>query len=61
MRNGYKALAVNARKQAAEYDKKMQYEMSDGTGERATYYMKLADHQRSEAKVYDEKVASYDI
>ncbi len=53
MKDGYKALAVNARKQAVEYDKKMQHEMSDGTGERATHYMKLAEHQRNEAKVYD--------
>ncbi len=57
MKDGYKALAVNARKQAVEYDKKMQHEMSDGTGERATHYMKLAEHQRNEAKVYDREAA----
>ena len=58
MRNQYKALAVNARKRALDYDKKMQNEMTDGTGEMATYYLKLADHQRSEAKVYDGQVAT---
>ncbi|MBL4886787.1 MAG: hypothetical protein JKY95_19960 [Planctomycetaceae bacterium] len=57
MKNGYKALAVSARKQAAGYDKKMQHEMSDGTGERAEYYMKLAGHQRNEALVYDREAA----
>lgn len=57
MRDQWQALAVNARKRALDYDKKMQHEMTDGTGERATYYLKLAEHQRNEAKAYDEQAA----
>lgn len=53
MKDQYKALAVNARNIALKYDSKMASEMSDGTGEQAEKYMKLAEHYREEAKVYD--------
>ena len=60
MKDQFKALAVNARKQALDYDKKMKHEMTDGTGEMATHYLKLAEYQRKEAKAYDGQVAEMD-
>lgn len=53
MKNQYKVLAVNARNIAMKYDAKMAVEMNDGTGEQAEKYMKLAEHYRAEARVYD--------
>lgn len=53
MSETFKALAVNSRKNAHDYVDKMENELKDGTSKKAEEYMKLAQHQRNEVKVYD--------
>ena len=60
MKNGYKALAVSARKQAMDYQEKMDdalVSLDEGERAKAGDYKALALHQLSEAKVYDREAA----
>ena len=56
MKNGYKALAVSARKQAMDYQAKMDdalVSLDESVRAKAGDYKALALYQLSEAKVYD--------
>ena len=60
MKNGYKALAVSARKQAMDYQAKMDdalVSLDEGVRAKAGDYKALALHQLNEAKVYDREAA----
>lgn len=64
MKNGYKALAVSARKQALEFTDKMNTaldSLDDKERAKAKDFKALALHQANEAKVYDREAARYDI